>query len=171
MNTLKIRKANLQDIDAAYLVIDECKKLLSQQGMDNWARYTKEKVSHLINSDDMFVFTKDHEVVGTVKISAQAPAFFDAHDMEKWENPTANAFYFTALAVAPKHQARGYGSILLNYSENYALTHRISYLRMTMLSANLALMDYYVRRGFVFRQKRKVEALGLTLSFGEKSIR
>lgn len=170
MNNLKVRKAELQDIDNTYSVIEQCRDLLAEQGMVNWERYTKEKVERLVMSNDMFILTKGVETVGTVKISNTTPSFFSEEDMEKWENPGAKAFYFTVLAVSPKYQGCGYGTILLNYTENYAKSQGISYLRMTMFSDNLPLTNYYLRRGFTFRQKRQVAELGLTLSFGEKRL-
>lgn len=170
MNELKIRRADIQDLDGSYVVIQECKDLLARQGMDNWARYTKEKVEDLIHSDSMFILIKENEVIGTIRISELAPVFYNAQDMAHWEDPRANAFYFTTLAVSPKYQGKGYGSILLDYLEQYAKEHKVSYLRMTMFSENVALANYYIRRGFTFPQKRKIEELELTLSFGEKKI-
>ncbi len=44
MDALIIRKAKESDITSTYHIIRQCSELLSQQGMDNWKRYTLEKV-------------------------------------------------------------------------------------------------------------------------------
>lgn len=170
MEEFNIRKANLQDADETYETIRQCRDMLAKQGMDNWKRYTREKVEQIILSDSMFIFNKGKRVIGTIKISDQAPSFYNAQDMANWDSPDASAFYFTALAVSPKYQGKGYGSILLDYVESYARQHEVAYLRMTMYSENLPLAHFYKRRGFNFPQKRNVEELDLTLSFGEKKL-
>lgn len=170
MEDLALTQANLKDTDHAFAVIDACRRMLEQQGMDNWKRYTREKVVHLITSDSLFLLKLGKETLGTVKISETPPSFFTAQDLEKWENPTAKACYFTALAVSPQHQSGGYGSQLLALTENYARQQQAAYLRMTMFAKNESLARYYLRRGFSFPQKRVVETLGLRLAFGEKKL-
>ena len=170
MNDPQIRKATLEDIDPAYQIIEDCKNLLASQGMNNWKRYSKEKVNKMIRSDSLFLLLTESEAVGTVKVSEKAPSFYNTQDMNKWEKPSAKATYFTALAVSPKHQSSGYGAILLEYVENYAKENNSNYLRMTMLSKNSALKRYYTKRGFVFAQQRDVSELGLELLFGEKRL-
>lgn len=170
MNELKIKKAGLEDTDESYSIISQCRDLLSEQGMDNWKRYTREKVEQIIKSDSMFILMKGNETIGTIKISEQTPSFYNAQDMENWENTQAKALYFTALAISPKYHGKGYGSVLLDYVEKYAREHEVGYLRMTMFSENLSLASYYTRKGFTFPQKRKVIELDLTLSFGEKRL-
>lgn len=171
MEELYLRKADVQDVAESYEIIRQCRDLLSEQGMDNWKRYTRQKVEKIISSDSMFLLNKGSEVIGTIKISDQAPSFYKAQDMENWENPGASAFYFTAFAISPKYQGKGYGSILLDHLENYATKHEVGYLRMTMYSENLPLANFYIRRGFTFPQKREVIELNLTLSFGEKRLK
>lgn len=170
MEALTIRKAVLQDTDAAYAVIRQCRDALSEQGMDNWNRYNRTKVEQIVRSDEMFILVTGSEAIGTVKISEQAPLFFNDQDMARWENAAAQAFYITALAIAPAHQGKGYGTVMLNFAERYALNHGIGYLRMTMFSENVSLGNYYLRRGFSFPQTRKVSELGITLAFGEKRL-
>ncbi|MEM9324233.1 MAG: GNAT family N-acetyltransferase [Bacteroidota bacterium] len=170
-NELSVSKADLADVDESYEIIRQCRDQLSQQGMDNWSRYTREKVEQIIKSGDMYLLKNGKELVGTVKVSAGAPSFYSNEDLEKWEDPEAEAFYFTALAVSPMHQGMGYGSVLLDYVEDHARKHEVPYLRMTMFARNLPLARYYIRKGFTFPQTRKVAALGLELSFGEKRLK
>ena len=138
--------------------------------MDNWSRYTREKVEQIIKTNSLYLLRKDDEVIGTVKISDGPPSFYNSQDMEKWADSRASAFYFTALAISPTHQGKGYGSILLQFVEDYAKEQKIPYLRMTMFSRNKPLADYYLRKGFAFPHERKVPELDLTLSFGEKRL-
>ncbi len=170
MNKLNIHRASTEHIDGSYAVIKECRDLLLEQGMDNWKRYTRDKVASLIRSNEMFILNKGDETIGTLKISGTAPSFYSSEDMEKWEEPKTDAFYFTALAVSPKYHGDGYGSKLLGYAENYTREHGLSYLRMTTFFDNHPLAKYYERKGFTFRQKRKIQELDLTLLFGEKRL-
>ena len=113
---LEIKKAEKKDFESSFKVINECAILLKKQGMDNWERYTNDKVLEMILSNEMFLLFKENEIIGTVKISNKSPSFYNSNDMQKWQNPDGKALYFTALAISPHSQGYGYGTLLLNFT-------------------------------------------------------
>ncbi|WP_376887301.1 GNAT family N-acetyltransferase [Belliella marina] len=167
---MEIKKAETTDLESSFSVINQCAIDLRKKGMNNWDRYTKDKVLDIIRSNEMFLLLVDNEVVGTINISQVPPSFFDASDMEKWESPDSKAYYFTLLATSPNHQGKGYGSCLIGFAEEFAKNENAEYLRLTMFPNNKPLKDYYLNKSFVFRHERVVDGLNLKLSFGEKKL-
>lgn len=167
---LQIKKAEKTDFENSFKIINECAVVLKKQGMDNWERYTKEKVLDMIQSNEMFSLTEENKIVGTVKISQNPPSFYNTKDMQKWGNPNGKAIYFTALAVSPSSQGKGFGTLLIDFVEEFAKKENADYIRMTMFAKNKPLKNYYLNRGFHFRQQRNVQELDLELLFGEKKL-
>ncbi len=75
MTKLSVRKAEVSDLVPAYNIIKECSVLLSRQGMDNWKRYTKDKVDGIIRSNQMFLLTDNDQIRGSIRISVRPQNF------------------------------------------------------------------------------------------------
>ena len=165
-----IRKAKQNEVEAVFLVISKSAAWLAQQGFDNWKRYSRATVDQLVKSNELYVLVEDNLIIGTIQISKYSPSFFQKEDLARWNDSKAQAIYFTALAILPKHHGNRYGLELIRYAEQVAFDHGINYLRMTMNAQNANLKRYYEKLGFVFRQERWVSKVSLNLAFGEKQI-
>lgn len=87
-----------------------------------------------------FLLTVDKVVVGMVTLAQD----------ESWLN-------LSNLAVAPSHQGRGYGKILMCYAERVCADLNLKEIRLYTNSAMVENITMYTRNGFVIRSRSVVD--------------
>lgn len=149
--------ATENDLDSCYLIIDECSKWLTEQGMTHWqSYYNKEKVQAKMQSTDFDVYLLKDDTgtpVATITLGIKPPEYYIVNDekvdhLAKFENPSANAIYITALGVRPKFQGNGYAKMLVKFAEEAATTRSIPYIRFDARGDYEKLIEFYKKLGY-----------------------
>lgn len=168
--SVEIIKATEHDADAIFFLVQECALDLQTQGLNNWMRYTRDKIVCNLEKSDVYLLYKDTLVIGTITLGTTEPQFYTREDKNLWKEKEDPGLYFETIAVKPSFQGKGYGSKLLDFAQQEALKRGLRYMHMTSFYDNKPLTEYYLRKGFRFLQTRFVEEIGLKSNFYEKEL-
>lgn len=128
--TLEIQAATLSDAAAiSELVLHNSQKtLLPHYAPEQWAvfvqYYSLAAVEEKIRTQDVFVASIDHELVGTIALEADMVLGFYTH---------------------PDHMGKGIGSAVLSHLEQHARTKGLDHLQ---LAASPVAVSFYEERGW-----------------------
>lgn len=77
--------------------------------------------------------------------------YYEAQDLNLFDQPQAQALYLTALAVLPEKQKQGLASQLVTFAETTTKTRGINYIRFDCRASYKALISFYQKRGYTIR--------------------
>lgn len=142
MENIVIREASKQDLKAYYDIIVERYKWFKDKNIIQWDDdylliFNEEYFNRCLNSDDIFVATKDSEIIGGMLIK----------NMDIYYSRDNDAYYLHHFVTKPGNTKLG--DILLNYVLEYCKKNKKRYLRLDCINTNEKLNNYYLTRGFV----------------------
>ncbi len=146
-----IRKAMESDIKSVSRIyekiIDAEEKGMATIG---WLRnvYPTERTAvDAFRKDELFVLVDNGEVVAAAKINCeQVPEYANC----KWEHevPDNEVMVLHTLVVDPDKSGNGYGTIFVDFYEDYALKNGCKYLRMDTNEKNTNARKLYKKLGY-----------------------
>jgi len=98
-----------------------------------------------ISLRQLYLLKSDTKIIGTIVLSAIKDKEYDAIS---WKNNTHKALYIHRLAVDPTEQQKGYAQQLMDFAENYAITHHFESIRLDTFSKNERNQLFYTKRGY-----------------------
>lgn len=151
-SNLSLRRATAQDLDAVWGIIEKDSKWLSEEkDLHHWAGYyTKEKIAHKLESQEVYLASQNGEVVGTITLDTNPVEYYrEEEELSKFADPKAPALYVTALAVDPEKHGQGIAGNLMNFADSEARKRGISYVRFDCRDRYSDLVNFYKKRGYV----------------------
>lgn len=138
-----------------------CGRDMAARGFRNWdpPPATPERIAHEARVHTVLVATApDDALVGSVTLRSEPTHSYGEDERTgavAWADPGARAMYMNRLAVDPAWQRSGQGGRLLEAAEEEAARAAAAALRCDVLEQNSELVEWYVRRGYLPRGRRR----------------
>ena len=146
MHAFVLQSATPDDAPAlATLHSSVAEHLTSLHGNGPWSAKTTEKgVLYAMRHSKIFVARHGDEITGTLRLTTKKPWAIDT----KYFGPTPKPLYLLAMAIAPAHQRKGFGKMLLEESERIAEAWPADAIRLDAYDAAAGAGGFYARCGF-----------------------
>ena len=143
-----IRQANLADVDEILQVTAACAKAMISKNIHQWNEHYPSRAAFEedIKRDELFVFTEEKHIIGTVVVSTLKD---EVYDTITWLTPSdAHCVYIHRLAVHPDFQGQGIAQQLMQFAEEYARDNGFVSVRLDTFSKNDRNHIFYTKRGY-----------------------
>lgn len=146
---MQIRKAIALDLDSFFQIILDCKKDMSEKGIEQWPIHhpSKERISDGIQKGEHFVALIDGKVVGGVRLNHSGD---EQYSLIKWNIEDKNPLIVHQLAVDPKMQGKGIAKALMLFAEEYAKKEGSKAIRLDTYGKNKFSNSFYEKAGYKF---------------------
>ncbi|MBB6001347.1 ribosomal protein S18 acetylase RimI-like enzyme [Streptomonospora salina] len=154
--TLPIRVAGPEDLDALIGLRIESETWLHAAGIQQWTNRERgiRNLREGVDAGVTYVVGNDSVVVATLTLNGPDPDFWTAEDDPE------SALYLYKLMITGTHRGTGLGDKLMDWACAQAEERGKQWLRLDCWRDNLALQDYYQRRGFDHVRTVEVEGRG-----------
>ena len=125
---------------------------MHRKGFANWS-YFYPSVSIILNDlnkKELYILFDQHTVLGAISITSQADPKY--HEIN-WVTRQEKALYINRLAVHPRFQSRGFGSLLMDFALQIADKTSCTSIRLDAYSPNDGLLQFYQKRGFIIHKE------------------
>ena len=149
LNKIKIRKADILDMDLILAIIDACRDELNHSGIAQWTEEypDTELIISDILSNEAYVLEFYSTVVAYMVLNDKQD---EEYKLINWKINSDNVLVVHRLAVNPKFQGRGFGKYLMNYAEGLSLEKSKDSIRLDVYSANKYTISFYEKRDYKF---------------------
>ncbi len=135
---------HLESIDEMYKA---CINDLNDKGLLQWDETYPNREFFLkwINNKELYILMTESKIIGAVALNEeQAPEW----NSVKWKNKKGRDLVIHALAIHPDFQNNGYGKIIYNFCEDFAIKNTYNGIRLDAFSENKNALEFYKRKGF-----------------------
>lgn len=139
--------AVLEDLENLFLLTNSCASYLRAQGIFQWNENYPSKAVLLndINLKQIFKIEFNNEIIGCIVLSSKMD---NEYKKVKWLTKNHKNLYIHRLAVLPKYQKRGYGKLLMDFAENFAVNNKYVSIRLDTFSKNKHNLVFYKNRNY-----------------------
>ena len=139
--TIKIEQVGISQLDVVKSILDSGTEFLQSLGFRHWdGFYTRQKVAQYLNERKVYVLVYEGEPAGTIATTPEK-------NSSGWTDNTPS-LYLSSIAVLPKYQERGLGSVLLGVAEEEARANGAFKIRFDSIQGCDWLSEFYIRRGY-----------------------
>ena len=157
---MKVRKAVLNDLDSIMLIIEEAKRFLKEQGIDQWQNGSPnyELILGDIKKEQGYVLFEEKEIIAYMALCYGEDASYHTVYDGEWLYP--NAIYGTIhrTAISSKFRGRGIAKLLFQAADDLCREKNLNSIRIDTHPDN-ELMKYLIIRegyqpcGYIFLQQ------------------
>ena len=157
---MKVRKAVLNDLDSIMLIIEEAKRFLKEQGIDQWQNGSPnyELILGDIKKEQGYVLFEEKEIIAYMALCYGEDASYHTVYDGEWIYP--NAIYGTIhrTAISSKFRGRGIAKLLFQAADDLCRGKNLNSIRIDTHPDN-ELMKYLIIRegyqpcGYIFLQQ------------------
>lgn len=144
---MKIRKANLEDIDNIMHMYNSCVRGMIDEGINQWdSTYpNKQIILNDIKYSTFFVVEIKKEIVAGINIDKNQDFTYKSI---KWHD-TSNSFLVVhRLAVKKEYWNKKIGKKLMLFTEELVINNKLNSIRLDTYSGNQKAMNFYSRLGY-----------------------
>lgn len=144
---MKIRKANLEDIDNIMHMYNSCVRGMIDEGINQWdSTYpNKQIILNDIKYSTFFVVEINKEIVAGINIDKNQDYTYKTI---KWYD-TSNSFLVVhRLAVKKEYWNKKIGKKLMLFTEELVINNKLNSIRLDTYSGNQKAMNFYSRLGY-----------------------
>lgn len=145
-----VEKANKTDLETVFSIYQQAKLDLEAQGIYQWTENYPARA--IIESDIreglLYLLKKSGKILGAINLSEIQE---QAYQSIAWEFDATKVFVIHRLVVDPRHQGKGYASILMNFAENIAAGQGYTSMRLDAYSVNKKVLAFYKKRDYHIR--------------------
>ncbi|WP_066256478.1 GNAT family N-acetyltransferase [Neobacillus drentensis] len=120
---------------------------LRKKGVYQWDRFYPNRfvIKTDLKKGSLFGIQNGNKVIGAITLNTDESKKYRRID---WEDKKGTPLIIHRLAVHPSSQGKGYGKLLLQFAEKYALDNGFSSIRLDVFSQNPGALNMYERAGF-----------------------
>lgn len=139
--------AKISEIPEILSLTKACASFMISKGIFQWNEQypSKEAFIHDIERNELYVFKKENQIIGTIVISTFMD---DEYTTVRWLSPNEKNLYIHRLAVHPSFQKKGYAIQLMEYAEAFAKANNAISIRLDTFSQNPRNQKFYEQRGY-----------------------
>lgn len=150
-HNLHIRRGTAGDLDTIVGLIDEAAGWLRGKGTDQWAQPWPDRaardgrVRRGLRNGNTWIAEVGGQAIGTITYRPHGN-----HMLWVPKEPREDALYVSRLIVARNVAGLGIGAALINWAAAQAGDWNSQWIRIDVWTTNVALHNYYKKRGFSF---------------------
>ena len=144
---IKIELAEINDINDIMKMIHDCANDLIGKNIFQWNEKYPSRDIFLsdIEKKNLFILKNNSEIIGCVALSYDKD--IEYNDV-KWLTKDEKNLYVHRLAVDPKFQKKGIGSLLMDFAEDYGRDNKLKSIRLDTFSKNERNNRFYKSRKY-----------------------
>lgn len=144
---MKIRKANLEDIDNIMHMYNSCVRGMIDEGINQWdSTYpNKQIILNDIKYSTFFVVEIKKEIVAGINIDKNQDYTYKSI---KWHDTTNSFLVVHRLAVKKEYWNKKIGKKLMLFTEELVINNKLNSIRLDTYSGNQKAMNFYSRLGY-----------------------
>ncbi|PHS63383.1 MAG: GNAT family N-acetyltransferase [Flavobacterium sp.] len=149
---MKIRIAELKDLEKIIQIYSKCKIELDNQGIFQWTdNYPNSKIIMTdIHKGILYLLEYKNEIIGTINISKEQEKEYGKIE---WKFNEGKILVIHRLAIDPKEQGNGFARKLMDFAEDYAEKKGYTSIRLDAFSQNERVIKFYKKRNYFLRGK------------------
>jgi len=147
---MKIVKAEHNQTDGIFSILNRCKNALDLLGIFQWTNMYPNRliVEQDILNKQLYCLTDEDICIGVITINETQEIEYASI---KWEYNYGTALVVHRLAIDPEYQGRGYAKKLMDFAEGFGRLHSYSSVRLDAFSKNERVLRLYEQRGYFKR--------------------
>lgn len=152
---LVFRKAAMNELDTAFLLLKQAAAGLKEKGVNQWSIWLnpdKNKINWVkkgfVAGEFYFVETKENELAGMFRLMEQDELY--------WGKQELPARYVHSLVVTTAFKGSHTGKRIMAAIEKQVLAEGINLLRLDCIASNKRLCAYYESMGFVKQGEKQM---------------
>jgi len=145
---MKIRLANVSDLNSLMAIIRRCIQNLDKQGIYQWDEIypSKKDFDNDILEQSLYVVTSADKIFGCICINQiEYPGYENAN----WLG--SQFFVIHKIIIDPQKENQGFGKFAMYYAENVARLKKKDSIRLDCFKENLRANQFYQKLGYVIR--------------------
>ena len=158
---MKIRKAQISDLDNIMKMYKSCVSGMIKSGIDQWDNTypDTETITQDLENQTYYVAEEKREIIGGINIDQnQDPTYLDVN----WQDISNQFLVVHRLGVKEKNWGDGIGKDLMIFTEKLVMEKDLKSIRLDTYSGNPKAMEFYIRLGY-----RELGAIYLKLDKNE----
>ena len=143
---MKIRKAEITDLDNIMSMYQSCINGMIKNGIDQWdSTYPNSQVIvNDINNNTYYIIEQENIIGGITIDKNQDPTYLDI----KWEDQENKFLSVHRLAVKENYWGQGIGKKLMLFAEKLVVINKLRSIRLDTYSGNPYAMLFYKKLGY-----------------------
>jgi len=143
---MKIRKAEITDLDNIMSMYQSCINGMIKNGIDQWdSTYPNAQVIvNDINNNTYYIIEKENIIGGLTIDKNQDPTYLDI----KWEDQENKFLSVHRLAVKENYWGQGIGKKLMLFAEKLVVINKLRSIRLDTYSGNPYAILFYKKLGY-----------------------
>ena len=133
---MEIQPAIKEQLDELCVLYDNCVRHLQDKGIDQWNEQyqpTREFIQEDISNDNLFVLKDEDKIIGAICLEDTIHVW----DGILYKDVNGKPINIFRIAVSPDYQGRGYGSILMNFADEYAKKYNYTSISRCTFEMNI----------------------------------
>lgn len=148
---MKLRKSTKNDLKCIMEIINEAKRFLNENKVDQWQQGypNEESVLEDIGNECSYVLEENNEIIGTAAISFDGEKTYDAIYEGKW---ISNGRYAVIhrIAVSKNSERKGIGTEIIKKAEEICLSKGIKNIKIDTHEDNLTMQKLLEKNNFKY---------------------
>lgn len=144
---MKIRKAELKDIDDIDKLYKDAVARMEEQGIDQWDGLypTREIMEEDIRKDEMYLYGDSNKIYSVFVLNRE---YDDEYNKACWNYPCSNFIVLHRLCVNVEVQNKGIGTGTMKFIESMVLKENVTSIRLDAFSENPYSCRMYEKVGY-----------------------
>lgn len=146
-NLPMIQKATLPDLPEIKSLTEACALAMQLKGIFQWNEHypSLERLQMDVARGELYVLREKGKILGIVVLT---PEMDEEYHPIEWLTPNGNNLYIHRLGVHPSVWGSGYGQQLMEFGEDFAVSHRYESVRLDTFSQNHRNQKFYEAMGY-----------------------
>jgi len=148
MENVKIRPANVNDLNSLMAITKRCIENLDKQGIYQWDEFYPAEINFHedIQDESLYVITGADEICGCICINQDE---YPGYENANWFG--SRFFVIHKMLVDPQKEGQGCGEFAMRYAEKIALSKKKDSIRLDCFKENMRANRFYQKLGYVIR--------------------
>lgn len=145
---MKIRVANVNDLNSLMAITNRCIDNLNKQGILQWDEIypSKKDFNDDILEQSLYVLTSADNILGCICINQlEYPGYENAN----WLG--SRFLVVHKIIIDPQNESQGFGKYTMYYAERIARSNEKDSIRLDCFKENLRANQFYLKLGYVVR--------------------
>lgn len=143
----QIVRATEADLPVISEMFGDCKEYLETRGILQWdeAYPNHEYFEKAMQGEELFILKKDSDTLGAMVLDEWQASEWEIAD---WTEAEGKPLILHSFCVHPSAQGDGYGSLMLQFAEDFTKDQGFGALRLDTYSGNKGAVEFYEKKGY-----------------------